>query len=50
MRIKDVFLSETYDRLVAKYAQSYNEKTVSIDIADLREVLLYIARKEVENV
>ena len=50
MRIKDVCLGETYDRLVAKYAQSYNEKTVSVDIADLREVLLYIARKEVENV
>lgn len=50
MKIKDVFLSETHDRLVAKYAQSYNEKTVNIDIADLREVLLYIARKEVENV
>ena len=50
MRIKDVFLSETYDRLVAKYVQSYNEKTVSVDVADLRTVLLYIARKEVENV
>ena len=50
MRSKDVCLSETYERLVAKYAQSYNEKTVSVDVADLREVLLYIARKEVEIV